>query len=435
MKRKVGLFLLAVMVAVSLGAIIVTSLAMYRLASQRYAEEIRKIEASLSDRFAVFQAMLSDQHERITSHMEKVLPAIAQELETTGPGARRSVDRRADGAGAPAYGVQHIYFINRSHVVFQTNLPGDMNLAFPKGPFTEFLDSVFGASRVMSDGIDLSRSPERSRPTATSGPRGKTTSSRPRPTSAAASTRPATAGWQVLLRRIADRPDTLESVGQGARHLSDQPGRHLVADPCRPEARSGPGRAHHQEPSRGDQQRRWPLSHHLQRRTDGVGDPARPSGDRQARDPQDHLRRRAGARGRHPGLPELDDRAGAADAGGVLDRLAAAAEAAARSPVQPARRGRRHRPGRPQPGDRQHRPARRDRPARHELRRHARRGAQDHHRPQGHQHLDRALRAAGLPGDRRQAVDRRGRAGRQQAPEHDDPVLRHQELHDPVGEP
>jgi hypothetical protein len=83
-KRKVGLFLLAVMVAVSLGAIIVTSLAMYRLASQRYAEEIRKIEASLSDRFGVFEAMLSDQHERITSHMEKVLPAIAQELAASG---------------------------------------------------------------------------------------------------------------------------------------------------------------------------------------------------------------------------------------------------------------------------------------------------------------------------------------------------------------
>ena len=101
---------------------------------------------------------------------------------------------------------------------------------------------------------------------------------------------------EILLRRIADRPDTFESVGQGARHLFDQPGRHLVADPSRPEARSGPGRAHHQEPSRGDQQRRWPLSHHLQRRADRVGDPARPSGDRQARDPQDHLRRRAGAR-------------------------------------------------------------------------------------------------------------------------------------------
>ena len=38
-----------------------------------------------------------------------------------------------------------------------------------------------------------------------------------------------------------------------------------------------------------------------------------------------------------------------------------------------------------------------------------------------------------LPGDRRQAVDRRGRAGRQQAQEHDHPVLRHPELHDPVG--
>src|SRR5215208_7157342 len=126
MKRKVGLFLLAVMVAVSLGAIIVTSLAMYRLASQRYAEEIRKIEASLSDRFAVFQAMLSDQHERITSHMEKVLPAIAQELEAMGraPAADLSSDELT--ALAHRHGVQHVYFINRSHVVFQTNFPGDM---------------------------------------------------------------------------------------------------------------------------------------------------------------------------------------------------------------------------------------------------------------------------------------------------------------------
>ena len=156
MKRKVGLFLLAVMVAVSLGAIIVTSLAMYRLASQRYAEEIRKIEASLSDRFAVFQAMLSDQHERITSHMEKVLPAIAQELEAMG---RAPADLSSDELTALArrHGVQHIYFIDRSHIVFQTNFPGDMNLAFPRGPFTEFLDSVFGGNRVMSDGIDLSQ--------------------------------------------------------------------------------------------------------------------------------------------------------------------------------------------------------------------------------------------------------------------------------------
>ena len=156
MKRKVGLFLLAVMVAVSLGAIIVTSLAMYRLASQRYAEEIRKIEASLSDRFAVFVAMLSGQHERITSHMERVLPAIAQELEAMGR-APADLSSEEMTALAQRHGVQHIYFINRAHVVFQTNFPGDMNLAFPKGTFTEFLDSVYGANRVMSDGIDLSQ--------------------------------------------------------------------------------------------------------------------------------------------------------------------------------------------------------------------------------------------------------------------------------------
>jgi class 3 adenylate cyclase/HAMP domain-containing protein len=155
-KRQAALFLLAVMLSVSLGAIIVTSLAMYRLTSQRYADEIRKIEAGLSDRFAVFETMLSDEHERITSHMDKVMPSIAQELEASGrpPSALSSEEMTAL---AKRYGVQHIYFINRDHVVFQTNYPPDMNLAFPKGPFTEFLDSVFGGNRVMSDGIDLSQ--------------------------------------------------------------------------------------------------------------------------------------------------------------------------------------------------------------------------------------------------------------------------------------
>ena len=298
MKRKVGLFLLAVMVAVSLGAIIVTSLAMYRLASQRYAEEIRKIEASLSDRFAVFQAMLSDQHERITSHMEKVLPAIAQELEATGraPGdlssdeltalaqparraahllhqslarrlpdqpARRHEPRLPQGAihRVPRFGVRRQPGDERRH----RHQPGhgnaqDLQLLRAQGQRLHHRDLDRRPRQPRRDRLRLD--------------------------------------GEILLRRIADRPDTLESVGQGARHLPDQPGRHLVADPSRPEARSGPGRAHHQEPSRGDQQRRWPLSHHLQRRADRVGDPARPSGDRQARDPQDHLRRRAGARRR-----------------------------------------------------------------------------------------------------------------------------------------
>src|SRR5262249_13414777 len=55
------------------------------------------------------------------------------------------------------HGVQNVYFINRSHTVFQTNLATDMNLVFAPSPFTRFLDSVFDANRVMSDGIDLSQ--------------------------------------------------------------------------------------------------------------------------------------------------------------------------------------------------------------------------------------------------------------------------------------
>jgi class 3 adenylate cyclase len=156
MKRKVGLFLLAVMVAVSLGATIVASLAMYRLVSEQQDVEISKIEASLSDRFAVFQDMLRSEHERITAHMAKVLPQIVAELKSLG---RRPGDLSVAELDALArkYGVLHIYFIDHSYKVFQTNLAYDMNLVFPTGPFTRFLASVFGADKVMNDGIDLSQ--------------------------------------------------------------------------------------------------------------------------------------------------------------------------------------------------------------------------------------------------------------------------------------
>ena len=51
MKRKAGLFLLAVMVAVSLGATIVASLAMYRLVSELQDDEIHKITWENACRF------------------------------------------------------------------------------------------------------------------------------------------------------------------------------------------------------------------------------------------------------------------------------------------------------------------------------------------------------------------------------------------------
>jgi class 3 adenylate cyclase len=154
-KRKVGLFLLLVMLAVSLGATIVTSLAMYRLVSDKQTDEIRNLEASLTTRFAVFETMLRSQHGRIQSQMEKVLPEIAAEFEKLG---RNPGDLSASELDAliRKYSVEHIYFISRGYKVFQTNLAYDMNLVFPKSEFTEFLDTVFGKGEVMSDGIDLS---------------------------------------------------------------------------------------------------------------------------------------------------------------------------------------------------------------------------------------------------------------------------------------
>ena len=172
MRRKAALFLLAVMVSVSLGAIIVTSLAMYRLTSERHAEEIRKIEASLTDRFAVFETMLKDQHARIVAHMDKVLPDVAAELERTiGTPSQLSV---ADlDALTKRHDIQHIYFIDRGHKVFQTNFVPDMNLRFPDSSFTRFLDSVFGNNKVMNDGIDISQNTGRLRTYSYFGPPGK----------------------------------------------------------------------------------------------------------------------------------------------------------------------------------------------------------------------------------------------------------------------
>ena len=155
MKRKVNLFLLAVMVAVSLGATVVASLAMYRLVAEKQANEIHRLEASLTERFAVFEAMLKSQHERIVAHMEAVLPQIVEELEKMGRKPEDLSVAELDKL-ARKYGVQHIYFIDRKHKVFQTNLPGDMNLVFDESSFTRFLDSVYHAGKVMNDGIDLS---------------------------------------------------------------------------------------------------------------------------------------------------------------------------------------------------------------------------------------------------------------------------------------
>jgi class 3 adenylate cyclase len=160
------------MVAVSLGATLVASLAMYRLVSGTQAEEIRSIEASLSERFDVFEMMLRSEHGQIVAHMEKVLPEIAADFEGLGRNPKDLSVAELD-VLVKKYGVQHIYFIDRSHTVFQTNLAGDMNLAFPESSFTHFLDSVYGTNDVTNDGIDLSSQTGTLRTYSYYGPRGK----------------------------------------------------------------------------------------------------------------------------------------------------------------------------------------------------------------------------------------------------------------------
>jgi class 3 adenylate cyclase len=153
-KRKVGLFLLAVIIAVTLTAMLVVSLEMYDLVSGRQEQDIRDVEASLQKRFDIFETMLRTEHGLIMAHMEHALPQIEAVIERLAPTpAGLSPARLA--ALSKEYDVDSIYFIDRSHRVYQTNLASDLNLQFPPSGFTKFLDSVFGQGKVMNVGIDI----------------------------------------------------------------------------------------------------------------------------------------------------------------------------------------------------------------------------------------------------------------------------------------
>ena len=154
MKRKVGLFLLLVIVAVALASAGVVSMAMYRLVSARQADEIEEVADSLSRRFSIFETMLRSEHERIAHHMSEVLPQIAADLDRMGRNPQELSRQELD-ALTDKYEVEDIYFIDRSHRIFQTNLAAEMNLIFPPNTFTTFLDTVYGQGKVMNVGIDF----------------------------------------------------------------------------------------------------------------------------------------------------------------------------------------------------------------------------------------------------------------------------------------
>ncbi len=99
--------------------------------------------------------MLRSQHARIRDHMAEVLPLIAGDIDRLSPHPDQLTRDQMD-AMTKKYGVEDIYFINRSHKIFQTNSSTDMNMQFPESDFTRFLDSVFGKDKVMGVGIDIS---------------------------------------------------------------------------------------------------------------------------------------------------------------------------------------------------------------------------------------------------------------------------------------
>ena len=165
---------------------------MYRLVSEKQTAEIHKLEDGLSERFAVFEAMLRSQHVVITTHMEKVLPQIAAELEGLG---RKPSDLSVDELDALVRSTRPAHLLHRPLAQgLPTNLAYNMNLVFPKGSFTTFLNSVFGANKVMSDGIDLSAVTGTLRTYSYFGPKDKDYIVESRPTSAPALPRAPTRG-------------------------------------------------------------------------------------------------------------------------------------------------------------------------------------------------------------------------------------------------
>jgi class 3 adenylate cyclase len=153
-QRKVGLFLLAVIVAVTLGVALVVSAAMYRLVSAKQAQEIRNIENSLSERFTIFEVMLRSQLGLIRAHMERVPSMIADEIERLSVSPDQLSRAQLD-ALAKKYNIESIYLIDRSHKIFQATVPSEVNLQFPDSKFTQFLDTVYGAGAGTDRGIDL----------------------------------------------------------------------------------------------------------------------------------------------------------------------------------------------------------------------------------------------------------------------------------------
>ena len=196
MKRKAGLFLLAVMVAVSLGATIVASLAMYRLVSgqagrrdpQDRGQPLRPLRRLRGPCCAASTRGSRPTWRRCCRRSRRTSSASAASP------ADLSVDRARRARPRSTASSTSTSSTARTRCSRPIS-PTDMNLVFPKGEFTRF--PRFGVRRRQGHERrhrPVRRSRARSGPTATSAPREKTTSSRSRPTSAPASPTATSAG-------------------------------------------------------------------------------------------------------------------------------------------------------------------------------------------------------------------------------------------------
>ena len=209
--------------------------------------------------------MLRSQHGRITGAHGKGAAGDRGGVRRASVAIRPTCRPTNSTLSSRKYDVEHIYFINRSHKVFQTNLPYDMNLVFPESDFTKFLDTVYGKRQgherrhrhVVGDrhaaDLQLLRT------------QGQRLHHRNLDRSALAAWSNGDFGWmgKYFFEDIfTDAVRSNEYVKDVDIYLINAAG-HLVAAACRAEARSGTRRTHRQDRSRRGHGRRRAACHDL----------------------------------------------------------------------------------------------------------------------------------------------------------------------------
>lgn len=156
MKKKAALFLAAVIAVTMVLVLYVVVQNTRTLIQAEQDESISRLQILFERRFAAFDEALADTDRRINQRMIQALPAIADDLQLRdlNPSALSKADMDEI---AGRYGLEHLYFVNKEFVIFNTNFEPDLNYSFKGLGFETFIQGVFDtAGTVHNDKIAIS---------------------------------------------------------------------------------------------------------------------------------------------------------------------------------------------------------------------------------------------------------------------------------------